>query len=230
MEPVSTLHDFALTLLDDANAMSAFESDPTGVLQTAGLGDITAQDIHEILPLVADYTSAQQLGDIGNLAGTTAIAEDVVGDIGLGQALDLDSDVLGEVGNSGDLVHSVTSGLDVSHLETGLDDVTGAVQTGGLDVTDGLDLHTAVDDTVGGVTDNFVGNVTDSLTGNLTDNPVTASLNDVGLNGDLTGNLSDIHNVVGDVGLNGDVTSVVGDLDLGGVDLGGIGNGNDLEF
>lgn len=216
MEPVQTLHDFALTLLDDADAMAAFESDPTGVLQTAGLGDITAEDIHEILPLVADYSS-----DVG-LAGTAAIAQDVIGNVGLGQ--DLDSDVLGEVANSGDLVHSVTGSLDLTHLNTGIDtvdDVTGAVHTGDLNLTDGLDLHTAVDDTIGDVTDNVVGNVTG--------NPVTTALHDVGT-ADLTGNLSDIHGVVDNVGLNGDVTHVVGDLDLGSIDLGGIGNGNDVDF
>lgn len=250
MQPVETLQDFALNLLRDADAMSAFDSDPTGVLQAANLGDVTAQDIHEILPLVADYAPAQDFGDIGspldvvneldavglsdvesnlgNLAGTTAIAENLIGDVGLGQAVD--TSVLDQVTNSGDLLQDVTgagvgdTGIDaVDDLTSKVGDVTGGVDAGGLDVSDGLDLHSAVDDTVGDLTGNLSGNLTD----NLTDNPITTALHDVG-NADLTGNLSNLHNVVGDIGLNGDVTDVVGGIDIGGLDIGGIGN--DLEF
>ncbi|GAA3437477.1 IniB N-terminal domain-containing protein [Kutzneria kofuensis] len=49
-----TLHEFTLGLLNDEQARSLFAADPTGVLQSAGLGDITAADVHEILPLVLD--------------------------------------------------------------------------------------------------------------------------------------------------------------------------------
>ncbi|MGA6165777.1 IniB N-terminal domain-containing protein [Amycolatopsis magusensis] len=49
-----TLHDFVLNLLTDDAARSAFAADPTAVLSDAGLGDVTAQDVQEVLPLVAD--------------------------------------------------------------------------------------------------------------------------------------------------------------------------------
>ena len=49
-----TLHEFTLGLLSDAPTRELFAADPTGVLQSAGLGDITAADVHEILPLVLD--------------------------------------------------------------------------------------------------------------------------------------------------------------------------------
>lgn len=49
-----TLHEFTLGLLSDEQARTLFAADPTGVLQSAGLGDITAADVHEIVPLVLD--------------------------------------------------------------------------------------------------------------------------------------------------------------------------------
>ncbi|MFC0540161.1 IniB N-terminal domain-containing protein [Kutzneria chonburiensis] len=49
-----TLHEFTLGLLSDAPTRELFAADPTGVLQSAGLGDITAADVHDVLPLVLD--------------------------------------------------------------------------------------------------------------------------------------------------------------------------------
>src|SRR5687767_8918579 len=47
----ATLHDFALNLLNDPAALDAFQLDPQGVLNSCGLGDLTAGDVEEILPL-----------------------------------------------------------------------------------------------------------------------------------------------------------------------------------
>jgi hypothetical protein len=55
METLPTLHDFVLNLLCDPAARSTFELDPEGALQDAGLGDITAADVQEVIPLVLDY-------------------------------------------------------------------------------------------------------------------------------------------------------------------------------
>ena len=52
-----TLHDFVLSLLRDPTARAAFDADPETVLQEAGLGDITALDVQETIPLVLDYAS-----------------------------------------------------------------------------------------------------------------------------------------------------------------------------
>jgi hypothetical protein len=49
-----TLQEFTLNLLNNEQARSLFAADPTGALQSAGLGGITAGDVHEILPLVLD--------------------------------------------------------------------------------------------------------------------------------------------------------------------------------
>jgi hypothetical protein len=50
-----TLHDFVLNLLSDSQALSAFEQDPAAVLDHAGLSDISAADVQEVIPLVMDY-------------------------------------------------------------------------------------------------------------------------------------------------------------------------------
>ncbi|MFI7674143.1 IniB N-terminal domain-containing protein [Actinophytocola sp. NPDC049390] len=273
MEPAQTLHDFALNLLTDTDAMSAFDSDPAGALKAAGLGDITAGDVQEILPLVQDYAAdldatnglsgitsldAARLTDtdtnLGGLAAnTTAMAEHLTGDLGVGGlgiddlglkqlgvddlgGNDLDSSVLNEVTAGHNAVQGVTGavsgvvGGDLGEASLGdvndlgaVDDVSGAVTSGNLHVTDALDLDSTIDDTIGDVT------------GNLSSNPVTTAPSDVASDsGNLTGNLSQIHDVVGDVGLNGDVTGVgaVTDVvgDLGDVNIGGIANGNDVDF
>jgi hypothetical protein len=56
--PAQTLHDFVLNLLTDDAARSAFAADPTAALESAGLSDVTPQDIQEVAPLVADYAPA----------------------------------------------------------------------------------------------------------------------------------------------------------------------------
>jgi hypothetical protein len=49
-----TLHDFVLNLLSDTQAAAAFEQDPAAVLDHAGLSDISAADVQEVIPLVID--------------------------------------------------------------------------------------------------------------------------------------------------------------------------------
>ncbi|MFC7617459.1 IniB N-terminal domain-containing protein [Actinokineospora soli] len=53
--PDQTLHDFVLTLLTDDAARSAFAADPGSCLSAAGLDDITATDVSDVIPLVVDY-------------------------------------------------------------------------------------------------------------------------------------------------------------------------------
>jgi hypothetical protein len=61
MDSSTTLHDFVLNLLCDPTARSAFELDPEGALNAAGLGDITAADVQEVIPLVVDYAPVEGL-------------------------------------------------------------------------------------------------------------------------------------------------------------------------
>jgi hypothetical protein len=50
----STLHDFVLNLLSDPSLKAAFATDAQGTLEQAGLADITAVDVQEVIPLVID--------------------------------------------------------------------------------------------------------------------------------------------------------------------------------
>lgn len=59
VESQQTLHDFVLNLITDADARSAFDLDPEGALRAAGLNDITAADVQDVVPLVIDYAPVE---------------------------------------------------------------------------------------------------------------------------------------------------------------------------
>ncbi|PFG47005.1 hypothetical protein ATK36_2015 [Amycolatopsis sulphurea] len=67
MNPVQTLHDFTLTLLRDPAALAAFGQDPQSALAAAGLGDISAADVREVLSLVLDYVPAGSPAALGQV-------------------------------------------------------------------------------------------------------------------------------------------------------------------
>lgn len=67
MDSVQTLHDFALNLLNDPTALAAFGTDPQGALAAAGLGDVSAADVHEVIPLVLDFVPVDSLPAVGGL-------------------------------------------------------------------------------------------------------------------------------------------------------------------
>jgi hypothetical protein len=84
MDSSPTLHDFVLNLIYDADARAAFESDPEGTLHAAGLGDVTAADVQEVIPLVVDYVPMSGITSAAGPAGVpdlpTGIADlDVAG-------------------------------------------------------------------------------------------------------------------------------------------------------
>ncbi|GAA2706598.1 MULTISPECIES: IniB N-terminal domain-containing protein [Actinoplanes] len=54
MDSFPTLQEFVLHLIYDPAARSAFELDPELALQAAGLDDITAADVQQVIPLVID--------------------------------------------------------------------------------------------------------------------------------------------------------------------------------
>jgi hypothetical protein len=89
MDSSPTLQDFVLNLIYDPAARSAFELDPESTLHAAGLGDVTAADVQQVIPLVVD--SAPVAGMHG-LAGaddlTTGVANlDVAGAVSQLQAI-----------------------------------------------------------------------------------------------------------------------------------------------
>ncbi|WP_439663079.1 IniB N-terminal domain-containing protein [Lentzea sp. HUAS TT2] len=62
MTQPSTLHDFVLNLLSDPSLKDAFAADAQGTLEQAGLADITAVDVQEVIPLVLDLLPATPAG------------------------------------------------------------------------------------------------------------------------------------------------------------------------
>src|SRR4051794_27905340 len=129
-----TLQDFVLNLIYDPGARSAFELDPHGTLEAAGLSDITAADVQDVLPLVLDYAP---LGTVPATAGLSQVDEVTTGVAHL--------DVAGAVAHLQSITTQVGSGaysdLGVAAAGTMTADhlVSGVVNTG-LSVTGGLDL------------------------------------------------------------------------------------------
>jgi hypothetical protein len=134
MEFSPTLQDFVLNLIYDPGARSAFELDPHGTLEAAGLSDITAADVQDVLPLVLDYAP---LGTVPATAGLSQVDEVTTGVAHL--------DVAGAVAHLQSITTQVGSGaysdLGVAAAGTMTADhlVSGVVNTG-LSVTGGLDL------------------------------------------------------------------------------------------
>lgn len=231
----TTLHDFTLTLLSDLDARFAFQVDPEGCLEAAGLGDISVTDVHDILPLVLDTASVVQVdaldqvlaeaGDLTAVDSLKLIAGNVEGVTGVAAGVAAPSAITALVtgfGNVGD----VSSSLDATVLSAGevVSNVSGAADVADVkDVSDVLvkDIDTDVDvkDTVDAVDADVL--VKDAL------DEVDVDVKDVA---DVSGN------VVQDVAQIGDVHTelgqVVGDVNVGDIDVlgGGVGNGNDIDI
>lgn len=185
MYPVQTLQDFALGLLTDEAARTAFQSDPQGVLDAAGLGDLSPLDVQEVLPLVADQVASPDLG----------LGTDLVDDLGLGADLvdDLDADVLTTVHD----LAAQTAVTDAVGDNLRLDDVLTGDLTSGI----GQVTHSAVDLHDIAQTGDVIGDI-----GN-----VTSGVGEVGTIDDLTAvqdvaDIGKITDVVGDIEV-GDVLS-----------------------
>ncbi|WP_211762418.1 IniB N-terminal domain-containing protein [Kutzneria sp. CA-103260] len=165
---MTTLQDFTLKLLSDPAALTQFASNPEGVLQSAGLGDITAADVHEILPLVMDYAPTHVV---------EAFEQTVAGAVpGLPAA--------GAIDTLQQLAHQLTVALPVDALPVGalpVDGLTSALPVDGLTSAlpvDGLTGALPVD----GLTSALP---VDGLTGALPVDGLTSALPIDGLTGAL---------------------------------------------
>lgn len=236
-----TLHDFTLSLLSDPEARSAFQLDPQGSLDAAGLGDVHPADIQELLPLVLDFAPVTSLGDFGSTISGLDLDQqlDLMSTLQntVGQQLD-DNTVLGAVSGLTAAVHGVTNGFDVlSDPSSALDvvagteitdvtktvtdlDVTNTVGdiTNGTDVLDTTHVTDVVGDVTSGVQTGDLG-VNDVLSGDITSAIGTVTGNDLSL--DNVGNVTDVVSHVGNVG---DVVSHVGNVG----DVTGVGSVGDL--
>ncbi|WP_436534938.1 IniB N-terminal domain-containing protein [Actinoplanes sp. HUAS TT8] len=89
MDAFPTLQEFVLNLIYDPSARSVFELDPEQALHAAGLGDITAADVQQVIPLVVDSAPVTGLhGLTGADDLTTGVANlDVAGAVSHLQAI-----------------------------------------------------------------------------------------------------------------------------------------------
>jgi len=227
MDSQQTLHDFVLDLLTNPDARSAFDLDPEGALHAAGLTDITAADVQDVVPLVVDYAPGSGLAPlappVGQLGFDPLVTDtaDVVGQLqSVAQQISLTSSpsgvdvkagVLGALAVDPNTVAAgvtVLPGIGLGVGPNGLDtDLTGAA-----DVAHTLDAD--VVQPVDGIVDPLVGDVT----GAAGDPTGLLGGTDPGLlGGGLTGGALS--------GAHGQVDGIVGSL---GVDdtLGGLGLGH----
>jgi hypothetical protein len=216
MDPVQTLHDFALNLLNDAAARSAFGINPEQVLADAGLGDISAADVHEVVPLVLDYAQLDHLPVADTLTST------------LTSALPVDAGQAGAI----ESLKALTHGISVSGAETSLTNgfASATALTQGItgDFSQLSDLTHNLDAAFGG---QQLGGLASTVTGPLAADHLGADLTNH-LGADVTGHLgTDVANTVNTtIGHGADLTSgitgvgsTVGDLTnslhVGGIDL-----------
>ncbi|MCE6994286.1 IniB N-terminal domain-containing protein [Saccharothrix sp. S26] len=175
----NTLHDFVLDLLSDPTALADFQADAEGTLARAGLSDISALDVQEVIPLVLDYVPT---GSLPALDGS--LVEDLPLDlVDAGQAgaifrLKAVTDQLAVSGatGAGDVKAAVAGTLSA--------DASGLSLFGGVSSWDLLDGAASAELTVEGDF-SAVGDVTDTLDGTLH----TATGQVAGLTATATGTL-----------------------------------------
>jgi hypothetical protein len=221
----STLHDFVLDLLSDPTALAAFQSDAEGALANAGLSDISAVDVQEVIPLVLDYVPTGGLpaldgalindlpldvvdaGPAGAISQLQAVAQQLTGG---GLAGLPTSDVNLNLAAASALTADA-NGLDVfgGISAWGDADVSGAAAiTVPGDFSAVNDVTGTLDDTLGTATGQ-VGGLHDQATGVVHD--ATATLG--GVTGSLPGTEGLTSTVFGHVDtLNGVVDGVTGGL------------------
>ncbi|MEU8285097.1 IniB N-terminal domain-containing protein [Micromonospora sp. NPDC048905] len=226
MDSHQTLHDFVLDLLTNPDARSAFDLDPEGALRGAGLTDITAADVQDVVPLVVDYAPG---------AGLAPLASPV-GQLGLDPLFTDSTDVVGQLQSVAQQI-SVTSsptGVDVKAGVLGAIAVDSSTAAAGVTVLPGIGLGVGpagLDTDFAGVSDvaytldadvvQPVDAIADPVLGDVTGTVGDASglLDGTDPNligGDLTGGvLSGAHGQVGGV-----VSSLGVDDTLGGLGLG----------
>ncbi|WCN79317.1 IniB N-terminal domain-containing protein [Micromonospora sp. LH3U1] len=227
MDSQQTLHDFVLDLLTNPDARSAFDLDPEGALRAAGLTDITAADVQDVVPLVVDYAPGQGLASLAP----------PVGQLGFDPLVTDSTDVVGQLQSVAQQI-SVTSsptGVDVKAGVLGAIAVDPSTAAAGVTVLPGIGLGVGpygLDTDLAGVSDvahtldadvvQPVDAIADPVLGDATgvvgDPTGLLGATDPGLlGGDLTGGVLS--------GTHGQINGLVGSL---GVDdtLGGLGLGH----
>ncbi|MBM0237789.1 IniB N-terminal domain-containing protein [Micromonospora sp. ATA32] len=234
MDSHQTLHDFVLNLLTDPDARSAFDLDPEGALQAAGLSDITAADVQDVVPLVVDYAPGQGLAPLAPMTGQLGLdplvtdTTDVVGQLQtVAQQISISSSYTGvdvkagmlgaiavdptAVSVGASLVPGIGVGIGPGGLVTNLTGVHDVAHTLDSDVVGAVDAvaDPAVGDVVG-----TVGNPEGLLGG--TDTGLLGG--DGLLGGGLSSTQGQVDGIVGSLGVH----DTLGGLGLGDGGVGGV--------
>ncbi|GAB2982628.1 IniB N-terminal domain-containing protein [Amycolatopsis acidiphila] len=136
MSAVQTLHGFVLNLLNDQQALADFDHDPQGVLNAAGLADVTPADVHDLVPLVTEAAPVSMAGGTDSFAANGDLATTLDDSVARGSAVS--SPLVSDVSH---VVAGGLSGLpNLSGVFGATSDLAGA--TGLNTVTDEA-LHTA---------------------------------------------------------------------------------------
>jgi hypothetical protein len=148
----NTLHEFVLGLLSDPTALADFQNDAEGALGAAGLGDISALDVQEVLPLVLDYVPAGSLPALdGSVLEDLPLDVDVDGPAAAISQLHAVTQLVG-VPSTTDVNLAATGAIAAD--ETGLEAFTGLSAWGLADAAGAADIKlpgdfSAVNDVAG---------------------------------------------------------------------------------
>lgn len=230
----STLHDFVLNLLSDPALKDAFAHDAQGTLEQAGLADITAVDVQEVIPLVIDLLPATPAGlPALESVAVGGLPHEVLEEGPLGAISQLQA-VASQLTSSGVSLHDITSssagliaadehGMSVWAGTTTADTFgAGEVKFGG-DFSAVGDVTSVLDQTASPVTGTVL-DVADTATGTVDGTLGTVTHAVPGADG-LLGNLTGVTGLGHDaLGVLGGGTAHLGALNVGGLDA--ISSGN----
>ncbi|GAA1348605.1 IniB N-terminal domain-containing protein [Saccharothrix algeriensis] len=209
----TTLHDFVLDLLSNPAALADFQADAEGTLAAAGLSDISALDVQEVLPLVLDYVPAGSLPALDGavLTDLPLDPEDANGAIGQLQAVAQQLSLPGVAGTSdvnlaaAGALSADANGVDVfgGFAGWGVADAVGSVDASVAgdfsavgDVADTLDVALPpTAGTVAGPVDGSAGTLDGALAGGVTGAVPSAD----GLTSPVFGAVDTLDGVVGTV-------------------------------
>lgn len=240
MGPVQTLHEFALNLLSDPQALADFNADPQAVLSAVGLADVSAADVHEIIPLVMDLAPTSVTDSFGSAGDVTGVLDSGVIETAHGLVDNVTHDATGAFVRAtdtfgpvdtiqGTVAEAAAPLSDVLNSLPNLSGVFGAVS----DVAEQTGLNTVTHealDTVSGVVDN----VADAVAGVPIVGPVleagaidlentVGALGDHLWDGQLVGSAVDaVTNHLGDALLPVAVVDTVSELPVVGEPVGGL--------
>ncbi|MEU5694871.1 IniB N-terminal domain-containing protein [Actinosynnema sp. NPDC020468] len=197
----TTLHDFVLDLLSDPTALADFQADAEGALAAAGLSDVSALDVQEVIPLVLDYAPS---GSLPALDST--LVDDLPADAGTAGAISQLQAVAQQLSGGGSDVNLAAAGA-LSADANGLQVFGGLVGWGATDAVAGqFDAAVAGDfSSVGDVAGSL--DVATHTTGQAADLAATA-------NGTVHGAVATAGGVTGALpGTDGLTSHVFGSLD-----------------